>query len=166
MAAAWAAGAAGLPIALLRGYLGTSLPSVNPRIEFVTDPFSGEQLAAVPAHEPDVGIIHAQRADRDGNVLLEGIVGIQKEVVLASKVSIVTVEEVVDDLASPSLNSVVLPGWAIDLIVEAPGGARPSYAHGYYRRDNAFYLEWDEISRDRERFTSWMRSNVLEAADG
>jgi glutaconate CoA-transferase, subunit A len=166
MAAAWAAGASGLPIALIRGYLGTSLPSVNPRIEFVTDPFSGEQLAAVPAHEPDVGIIHAQRADRDGNVLLEGIVGIQKEVVLASKVSIVTVEEVVDDLASPSLNSVVLPGWAIDLIVEAPGGARPSYAHGYYRRDNAFYLEWDEISRDRERFTSWMQSNVLEAADG
>ncbi|MGH8870858.1 MAG: CoA transferase subunit A [Acidimicrobiia bacterium] len=161
MASAWAAGAAGLPIALLRGYLGTGLPDVNPNIRFISDPFTAEQLAAVPALRPDVGIIHAQRADRSGNVLLEGIVGIQKEVVLASGVAVVTVEEIVDDLRAPSLNSVVLPGWAIDVVVEVPGGARPSYTHGYYDRDNAFYLAWDEVSRDRDRFRAWMEQHVL-----
>ena len=161
MASAWAAGAAGLPIALFRGYLGTSLPQVNPNIRFVKDPFTDEQLTAVPALRPEVGIVHAQRADRAGNVLFEGIVGIQKEVVLASELSVVTVEEIVDSLAAPSLNSVVLPGWAIDVIVEVPGGARPSYAHHYYERDNGFYLAWDEISKDRERFLAWMDENVL-----
>jgi glutaconate CoA-transferase subunit A len=161
MAGAWAAGAAGLPLALLRGYLGTGLPEVNPNIRFLEDPFSGERLSAVPSLRPDVGIIHAQRADRAGNVLFEGIVGIQKEVALASKVSLITVEEVVDTLATPSLNSVVLPGWAVDVIAEVPGGARPSYAHGYYERDNAFYLAWDEISRDRDTFRAWMEEHVI-----
>ncbi len=161
MASAWAAGASGLPVALLRGYLGTDLAEVNPNIRFVEDPFGGEKLAAVPALRPDVGIIHAQRADRAGNVLVEGIVGIQKEVVLASKTAVVTVEEIVDDLRAPSINSVVIPGWAIDVVVEAPGGARPSYAHGYYQRDNSFYRSWDEVSRDRDRFRAWMEENVM-----
>ncbi len=163
MAAAWAAGAAGMPIALLRGYLGTGLPRVNENIRFLKDPFTDEELAAIPSLQPEVGIIHAQRADRAGNVLLEGIVGIQKEVVLASRFSVVTVEEIVDNLEAPSLNSVILPGWTIDVIVEAPGGAKPSYAHRYYDRDNAFYLAWDEISRDRERFLDWMAENVIGA---
>ena len=161
MANAWAAGASGLPFAAFRGYLGTSLPEVNPSIKTVTCPFTGEELAAVPALRPDVGIIHAQRADRSGNVLVEGIVGVQKEVVLAAARSVVTVEEVVDLLDPPSLNSVVLPTWTIDMVAVVPGGAAPSYAHGYYRRDNAFYLAWDGISRHRDGFLGWMEENVL-----
>lgn len=161
MASAFHAGAAGLPFATLRGYAGSDLRTVNPRIASVSCPFSGEELAAVPAMRPDVAIIHAQRADRAGNVLLEGIVGVQKEAVLAATRSVVTVEEVVDDLAPPSPNSIILPTWAIDAVVVAPGGAAPSYAHGYYDRDNAFYREWDSISRDRERFESWVQEHVL-----
>jgi glutaconate CoA-transferase subunit A len=161
LAAAYAAGAAGLPLAVLRAYTGTDLTRVNPHIRSITDPFTGEILAAVPAMRPDVGIIHAQRADRAGNVLIEGIVGVQKEVALASKRAVVTVEEVVDDLRAASPNSVVLPSWTIDAIVEAPGAARPSYAHGYYGRDNAFYTGWDAISRDRETFLAWMGQHVL-----
>lgn len=163
MAAAFHAGAAGLPFATLRGYAGSDLRRVNPNIASVTCPFTGEELAAVPAHRPDVGIVHAQRADRVGNVLIEGIVGVQKEAVLASTRSIVTVEEIVDDLAAPSPNSVVLPAWAIDAVAVAPRGATPSYAHGYYARDNAFYIAWDAISRDRERFEAWLGEHVLAA---
>ena len=166
MASAWEAGAANLPFATLRAYQGTSLPEHNPDIRTVTCPFTGEQLAAVRSLRPDVGIVHAQRADRDGNVLVEGIVGVQKEVVLASRVSIVTVEEVVDDLAAPSINSCVIPGWAIDAIAVAPNGAHPSYTHGYYDRDNAFYTAWDDISADRDRFRAWMDEHVLATGEG
>ncbi len=161
MAAAYAAGAAGLPCAILRGYAGSDLVAHNANIRSVDCPFTGERLAAVPAIRPDVGIVHAQRADRDGNVLFEGITGVQKEVVLAARRAIVTVEEIVDDLRAPSPNSVVLPQWTITAVVEAPGGARPSYTHGYYERDNAFYLAWDAISRDRDRFGRWMQEHVL-----
>ena len=164
MAAAYAAGAAGLPFAVLRGYAGSDLVEHNANIRSVECPFTGERLAAVPAIRPDVAIVHAQRADREGNVLVEGITGVQKEVVLAARRAIVTVEEIVDDLRAPSPNSVVLPHWTIVAVVEAPGGARPSYAHGYYERDNAFYLAWDAISRDRDRFTEWMRERVLALA--
>jgi glutaconate CoA-transferase subunit A len=164
MASAFHAGAAGLPFAALRGYAGSDLRSVNARIGSVTCPFTGEELAAVPAMRPDVAVIHAQRADHDGNVLLEGIVGVQKEAVLAAARSVATVEEVVDELAPPSPNSIVLPTWAIDAVVVAPGGAAPSYAHGYYGRDNAFYREWDRVSRDRERFESWVQEHVLAPA--
>jgi glutaconate CoA-transferase subunit A len=120
----------------------------------------------VPALRPDVGVIHAQKADRAGNVLIEGIVGVQKEVVLASKRAIVTVEEVVDSLRPPSPNSMVLPHWTITAIVVAPGGAYPSYAQGYYRRDNAFYVAWDAISRDRETFGAWMTEHVMRVSSG
>ncbi|HEX9734666.1 MAG TPA: CoA-transferase [Thermoanaerobaculia bacterium] len=161
MAAAWAAGAAGMPCAVFRGYLGSDLAAVNPNVRTLACPFTGETLAAVPAHRPDVGIVHAQRADRRGNVLVEGIVGVQKEVVLASKVALVTVEEVVDDLRAPSPNSVVLPGWTIDVVAVAERGAWPSYTYGYYDRDNAFYQDWDAISRDRETFLAWMDEHVL-----
>ena len=162
MANAYEAGAAGLPCAVFRGYLGVDLPKVNPRIRHVTCPFTGEQLAAVPAHRPDVAVIHALKADRAGNVLLEGIVGVQKEAVLAAKRSIVTVEEIVDDLGPRSFNAVILPGWTLGAIVAVPGGAYPSYAQGYYKRDNAFYIAWDEIARERESFLAWMKTNVLE----
>lgn len=161
MAAAYAAGAANLPIAILRGYVGTDLARVNANVRFIEDPFTGQKLAAIPALRPDVTIIHAQRADRAGNVLIEGIVGVQKEAVLAAACAVVTVEEIVDDLRPASPNSVVLPSWTIDAIAEAPGGARPSYAHGYYRRDNAFYTAWDGIARERETFQVWMREHVL-----
>lgn len=160
MAHAYAAGAAGMPCAFLRGYQGSELPRVNPNIRFVACPFTGEQLACVPAVRPDVAIVHAQKADRDGNVFIEGIVGVQKEAVLAAGQSIVTVEEIVDAFPSTS-NSVILPSWSVGAIVVAPGGARPSYAHGYYTRDNAFYVAWDAISRDRATFAAWIDTHVM-----
>ena len=161
MAHAYAAGAANMPAAFFRGYVGSDLAAVNPNIRFVECPFTGERLAAVPALRPDVTIVHAQKADREGNVLLEGIVGVQKEAVLAAKRSLVTVEEVVDALPRGSLNAIVLPSWTITAIAVAPGGARPSYTHGYYDRDNAFYTGWDAISRDRAAFQAWMAAHVL-----
>ena len=161
MAHAYAAGAANMPAAFFRGYVGSDLAAVNPNIRFVECPFTGERLAAVPALRPDVTIVHAQKADRAGNVLLEGIVGVQKEAVLAAKRSLVTVEEVVDALPRTNLNTVVLPSWTITAIAVAPGGARPSYTHGYYDRDNAFYTGWDAISRDRAAFQAWMAAHVL-----
>jgi glutaconate CoA-transferase subunit A len=167
MANAYDAGAANLPFAVFRGYKGVDLAAVNPNIRSVTCPYTGEVLATVPAIRPDVTIVHALRADRDGNVLLEGIVGVQKEAVLAAKRSIVTVEEIVDDLGSTHRNAVILPSWTVTAIAEVPGGAFPSYAHGYYKRANHFYKAWDAIARDRDTFLAWMKENVIEktAAD-
>jgi len=162
MANAYEAGAAGLPFAVFRGYIGVDLPKVNPTISSVTCPYTGEKLATVPAIRPDVAIIHALRADRAGNVLLEGIVGVQKQAVLAAKRAIVTVEEIVEDFGPRSPNLVILPSWTISAVAEVPGGAHPSYAHGYYKRDNAYYKRWDEISRDRDGFLAWMKANVLQ----
>jgi glutaconate CoA-transferase subunit A len=161
MANAYEAGAANVPFAVFRGYQGDDLPKVNPNIRRVICPFTGEELAAVPAIRPDVTIIHALRADRSGNVLLEGILGVQKEAVLAARRAIVTVEEVVDEFGPRSLNATILPSFVITAVCVVPGGAFPSYAQGYYRRDNAFYLAWDTIARDRERFRAWMEANVL-----
>jgi glutaconate CoA-transferase subunit A len=162
MAAAYAAGAANLPFGVLRGYRGTDL-AARTRVATIECPFTGEELAAVPAIRPDVGIVHAQQADERGNVQLWGITGVQKEVVLASGRSLVTVEEIVPELELRP-GGVVLPSWAVTAVALAPRGAYPSYAHGYYDRDNAFYGEWDEISRDRDRFADWMRRHVLESA--
>ncbi len=162
LATAWAAGAANLPFGVLRGYEGTDL-AARTRVAQIECPFTGEKLAAVPALRPDVGIVHAQQADRLGNVQLWGIPGVQKEVVLASARSLVTVEEVVDEL-EPRPGAVVIPGWAITAVAPAPRGAHPSYAHGYYDRDNSFYVAWDAISRDRDSFSDWMREHVFEAA--
>ncbi len=159
---AYEAGAAGLPFAVFRGYIGVDLPKVNRNIRHVTCPFTGERLAAVPAIRPDVAVIHALKADRAGNVLIEGIVGVQKEAVLAAKRSLVTVEEIVEDFGERSANAVILPSWSVGAIACVPGGAHPSYAHGYYKRDNAYYKAWDAISRDRDAFLAWMKSNVLE----
>jgi glutaconate CoA-transferase subunit A len=161
MANAFEAGAANLPFAVFRGYIGVDLPKVNPAIRHVTCPYTGEVLATVPAIRPDVAIIHAQKADRAGNVLIEGILGVQKEAVLAAKRAIVTVEEVVEDFGSRSPNAAILPSWTIMAIAVVPGGAYPSYAHGYYKRANAFYKVWDTISRSRESFTAWIEDNVL-----
>lgn len=163
MANAYEAAASGLPMAVLRGYLGAGLKAVNPNIKSVDCPFTGETLAAIPSHKIDVTVIHAQKADKNGNVLIEGIVGVQKEAALAAEKVIVTVEQIVDDLnAHP--NAVVLPNWTVTAISHVPGGAHPSYAHGYYGRDNAAYLEWDKISADRDLFKNWMEENVLNSS--
>jgi glutaconate CoA-transferase subunit A len=160
MANRFAAGAAGLPFAVLRGYLGTDLARHTDTIKPITCPFTGEVLTAVPALNPDVGIIHAQRADPAGNVQMWGITGVQKEVVLASRRSLVTVEEVVPKL-TPMAGAVTLPTWLTTYVAPAPGGAHPSYALGYSDRDNRYYQEWDAISRDRDAFTAWLDRNVL-----
>jgi len=162
MANRYAAGASGLPFAVMRGYTGTDLVEHTATIATVTCPFTGEVLTAVPALNPDVGIIHAQRADRRGNIQMWGITGVQKEVVLASRRSLVTVEEIVDTL-DPVPGAVVLPDWAVTAVAVAPRGAYPSYAQGYYDRDNAAYRAWDEVSRDRDRFAAWLSDNVYGA---
>jgi len=159
MANRYAAGASGLPFAVLRGYTGTDLARHTDTIKAITCPFTGEVLTAVPALNPDVGIIHAQRADRAGNVQMWGITGVQKEVVLASRRSLVTVEEIVPEL-TPVAGGVTLPTWTTTYVAPAPGGTYPSYALGYTDRDNRFYQEWDAISRDRDTFNSWLDGNV------
>lgn len=164
MANAYVAGASNLPFALLRGYTGSDLPKVNPNIRFIECPFTGEKLAAIPSVRPDVTVIHAQKADRRGNVLLWGILGVQKEAVLAAKRSIVTVEEIVDDLDAPP-NACVLPYWALSAVCPVPGGAYPSYAQGYSERDNRFYKAWDPIARSRDGFQAWMQRHVLDTDD-
>jgi glutaconate CoA-transferase subunit A len=163
MANAYDAAAAGLPCAIFRGYRGAELARVNPSIKFVACPFTGEELACVPAHQLDCAIIHAQKANRQGDVLIEGIVGVQKEAVLAARRSVVTVEAVVHDFGPVSPNACILPSWTVGAIALVPGGAHPSYAHGYYPRDNAFYKAWDRIARDRDSFLAWMDEHVMRA---
>ena len=164
MAAAFTAGAARLPFGMLKGYLGTDLPAHNPNIRRIACPFTGEMLAAVPAINPDVTILHAQRADRIGNVAIEGILGAAREAALAARTLIVTVEEIVDALP-PAMNGIVLPHWVVNAVAHCPGGAYPSYAQGHYARDNAFYQQWDTIARDRTRFLAWMEQHVLGTPD-
>jgi len=161
LANAYVAGASNLPFAVLRAYAGSDLPKHNDKIKFIRCPFTGESLAAVPSIRPDVTVIHAQKSDRKGNILLWGILGVQKEAVLAAKRAIVTVEEVVDELnAWP--NACILPHWTISAVCCVPGVAFPSYAHGYYERDNRFYQAWDAIARDREMFQKWVKVHILD----
>lgn len=164
LANAYVAGASNLPFAVFRGYAGSDLPNVNPRIRTIECPFTGERLAAVPAVRPDVTVIHAQRADFKGNVLLWGILGVQKEAALAAKRVIVTVEERVNTLQAPP-NACVLPSWVVGAVCVVPHGATPSYAHGYYERDNRFYRAWDAISRNRTSFTQWLERFIYETDD-
>jgi glutaconate CoA-transferase subunit A len=162
MANRYVAGASGLPFAVLRGYTGTDLPHHTENIKTITCPFTGEVLTAVPALRPDVTVVHAQRADRDGNVQMWGITGVQKEAVLAAHRSLVTVEELVDEL-TPVPGQVILPSWVVTAVAEVPGGSHPSYAQGYSVRDNDFYVAWDAISRDRDTFRQWLERHVTEA---
>ena len=162
LAAAFAAGASRLPFGVLRGEPNSGLMQHTSSVASVKCPFTGENVTAVRAINPDVTIIHAQRADRRGNVQLWGIIGIQKEAVLAASRVIVTVEEICDEL-QPVAGGTVIPSWVVTNVVRVPSGARPSYVHGYYKRDNAFYQEWDSIARDRTRFLEWMDQNVMEA---
>jgi glutaconate CoA-transferase subunit A len=165
MAARYAAGAAGLPFGVLRGYEGTDLPARSSTIAAIECPFTSEPLAAVAALRPDVAVIHAQQADRAGNVALWGITGVQKEAVMAARSSIVTVEEIVDELSPPPVNPVVLPAWMITAVALVPDGCHPSYAMGFSTRDNAFYIAWDAISRDRDRFSAWIDEFVMSVPD-
>ncbi len=164
MANAYVAGAANLPFSVLRGYQGSDLPRYNTNIRFIRCPFTDEELAVSPAIRPDVTVIHAQKADRRGNVLLWGILGVQKEAAMAAKRVIVTVEEIVDSLDAPP-NACILPRVVVNAVCLQPGGAFPSYAHGYYARDNRYYIAWDEIARDRETFKAWMQKHVHNTAD-
>jgi glutaconate CoA-transferase, subunit A len=164
MAARYTAGASGLPFAVLRAYVGSDLAK-HTEVASIHCPFTGEVLAAVPALNPDVTIIHAQQADRSGNVAMWGITGVQKEAVLAARTVIVTVEEVVDELSRQGPNHVVLPAWTLAGVAEVPDGAHPSYAMGYSQRDNAFYTDWDEISRDRQVFDTWVEEHILGTDD-
>lgn len=164
LASAYVAGASNLPFAVLRGYAGSDLPTYNEHIRFIRCPFTNEELAAVRSVRPDVAVIHAQKADRKGNVLLWGILGVQKEAVLSAHRAIITVEEIVDDLHGWP-NAALLPSWAVSAVCEVPGGAHPSYAQGYYERDNRFYQAWDTISRSREGFHAWLQRHVLDTAD-
>jgi glutaconate CoA-transferase subunit A len=160
MANRYLAGASNLPFAIMRGYVGTDLPGVTNTISTVTCPFTGEELAAVPALTPDVALIHAQQADRKGNVAIWGITGIQREAALSAKRVIATVEEIVDEF-EPKRFGIVLPAPAVDAVAVEPRGALPSYADGYYGRDNSFYEDWDPVARDRETFENWMERHVL-----
>ena len=159
----YVAGASDLPFAVLRGYEGTDLLKHAVNVAQIRCPFSGEQVTAVAAIRPDVSIVHAQRADRHGNVQMWGITGVQKEAVLAARNSIVTVEEIVKELDRQP-GAVVIPSMAVTAVCEATGGAWPSYAQGFYDRDNDAYRAWDAISRDRDTFQAWLAHNVLEPA--
>src|SRR6267142_1903363 len=149
MVARFSAGAARLPFWTLRDYAGTDLPKANPRIKSVTCPYTGEELATVPALNPDVTIVHAQRADAQGNTQIWGLLGVQKEAAFASQRVIVVVEELVDERVIRSdPNRTLIPAAIVSAVVHEPWGAHPSYAQGYYDRDNAFYVQWEGISRD------------------
>lgn len=161
LANAYQAGASALPCAVFRGYQGVELPRVNDSVRFINCPFSGEKLAAVRSVRVDCAVIHAQKADHAGNVQIDGITGVQKEAVLSATRALVTVEEVVHELnAHP--NACILPSWQVDAVCVVPGGAHPSYAFGYYDRDDAFYREWERISAGRSRFLAWMQRHVMD----
>jgi glutaconate CoA-transferase, subunit A len=157
MVGRYAAGAANLPFWPLRSYFETDLPRVNPNIRPVASPFGGEPVFAVPPLNPDVAVVHAQRADRHGNTQIWGLTGCQKEAAFAAARVIVVVEELVDEeVVRADPNRTLIPGIKVDAVVVCPRGAHPSYAQGYYDRDNRFYLEWDAISRDQERLAAWL----------
>ncbi len=166
MVARLSAGAARLPFWPLRDYAGTDLPEANPRIASVTCPYTGERLATVPALNPNVTIIHAQRADAEGNTQIWGLLGVQREAAFASRRVIVVVEELVDEsVIRADPNRTVVPGFVVDAVVVEPWGAHPSYAQGYYDRDNDFYVAWEAISRDPARLASYLDTHVFAVAD-
>ncbi len=166
MVGRYIAGASRLPFFPLRSYAGSDMPRVNPLIRTVEDPYSGAPIAVVPPLNPDVAIIHAQRADVSGNTHLWGLIGSQKEVAFAARRRIVVVEEIVDEAVIRSdPNRTIIPGLIVDAVVHEPFGAHPSYAQGYYDRDNQFYLEWDRISRNHEQVVAWLEEWVYGVPD-
>lgn len=161
MVCRYQAGAANLPFFPLLSYAGSDLPRLNPMLRKVADPYGGPDVYVVPPLKPDVTIVHAQRADRLGNVQMWGIVGASQEAAFAAERVIATVEEVVDDeVVRADPNRTLIPAHVVDAVVEVPGGAHPSYAQGHYVRDNAFYRDWTPISRDREALLAWLEEWV------
>jgi len=157
MVARLTAGAAKLPFYPLRNYMGSDLPRVNPQIKTVACPFTGEELAAVPALNPDTAIIHAQRADENGNAQIWGLMGVQKEAAFASRNTVVVAEEIVaESVIRSDPNRTLIPGLIVDAVVREPFACHPSYAQGYYDRDNDFYLRWREISKDVAQFNAYL----------
>lgn len=166
MVARMSAGAAKLPFWPMRNYMGTDLPTANPLIRTVKCPYTGEMLATVPALNPDVTIIHAQRADIQGNTQIWGLMGVQKEAAFASKRVIVVVEEIVDESVIRSdPNRTLIPGLIVDAVVHEPWGAHPSYSQGYYDRDNDFYVAWEPISRDPAKLEAYLDEFVRGVPD-
>jgi glutaconate CoA-transferase, subunit A len=166
MVGRFSAGAANLPFWPLRNYAGTDIPKANPRIKSVTCPYTGETLATVPALRPDCTIVHAQRADRSGNAQIWGLMGVQKEAAFASKRVIVVVEELVEESVIRSdPNRTLIPGLQVDAVVVEPWGAHPSYAQGYYDRDNKFYVEWDKIAREEAGLKKYLDEFVFGVKD-
>jgi glutaconate CoA-transferase, subunit A len=166
MVARFCAGSAKLPFWPMRDYAGTDIPKANPQIKSVTCPYTGERLATVPALNPDVTIVHAQRADASGNAQIWGLLGVQKEAAFASRHVIVVVEELVDeDLIRGDPNRTLIPGMIVDAVVVEPWGAHPSYAQGFYDRDNEFYVAWENISRDPAKLRSYLDEYVLGVPD-
>ncbi|MDP2994467.1 MAG: CoA-transferase [Anaerolineales bacterium] len=160
------AGAAGLPFMPMNQTGAVDLERANPLIKRVTDPYSGREVITVPALNPDVAIIHVQRADKDGNAHLWGIVGEQKEVAFASKRVILTAEEIVDEAVIRSdPNRTLIPGFIVCAVCQVPGAAHPSYAQGYYDRDNDFYLKWDKISENAETVKTYLDEWVYGVKD-
>jgi glutaconate CoA-transferase, subunit A len=166
MVGRYIAGATHLPFFPLQSYLGSDMPQVNEQIKFVESPYGNGKVAVVPPLTPDVAILHAQRADKHGNTHLWGLLGVQKEVAFAAKKVIIVVEELVDEAVIRSdPNRTLIPGLIVDAVVHLPYGAHPSYVQGYYDRDNAFYLEWDALSRDQQRTQDWLNEWVYNVAD-
>jgi glutaconate CoA-transferase subunit A len=166
MVARFSAGAAGLPFWPLRDYAGTDLPRVNDRIKTVACPYTGESLATVPALNPDVTIVHAQRADAQGNAQIWGLLGVQKEAAFASRRVIVVVEELVEErVIRADPNRTVIPAMIVDAVVVEPWGAHPSYAQGYYDRDNDFYVAWESISREPGKLERYLDEFVRGVPD-
>ena len=166
MVGRYLAGASHLPFFPLRSYIGSDMPRVNEQIKLVQSPYGDDVVAVVPPLNPDVAILHAQRADRFGNTHLWGLLGVQKEVAFAANKVIMVVEEIVDESVIHSdPNRTLIPGLIVDAVVYVPYGAHPSYVQGYYDRDNLFYLEWDELSRDHERVQAWLNEWVYDLED-
>jgi glutaconate CoA-transferase subunit A len=166
MVGRYIAGASRLPFFPLRSYTGSDMPTVNPRIKMVDSPYGDGSVAVVPPLNPDVAILHAQRADSEGNTHLWGLLGAQKELAFAAKSIVVVVEELVsEEVIRSDPNRTLIPGLIVDAVVIEPYGAHPSYVQGYYDRDNAFYLEWDAISRDAARTQAWLDDWVYGVVD-
>ena len=157
MVGRYAAGASRMPFFPLRSYFGTDMIEVNPLIKLMDDPYGTGKIAVVPPLNPDVAILHAQRADRRGNTQIWGLLGMQKEVAFASKHVIVVVEEVVDEsVIRADPNRTLIPGLIVDAVVHEPYGAYPSYVQGYYDRDNESYIAWDKLSQDHAAVVGWL----------
>jgi len=160
------AGAARLPFAPIRSFAGSDIPRINPDIRLVEDPYTGTPVYVVPPLNPDVTVIHAQRADRYGNAQIWGIGGVQQEAVFAADRAIVTVEEIVDDeVIRSDPNRTLIPAHAVDAVCVVPRGAHPSYVQGSYDRDNAFYREWTPISKDPRRLREWIDTHIRNTPD-